>query len=276
MVMSDSNIRSFGEFEKKVITAIKKLDDENSSISPLNILSELDEFRIKFAFDDSNGFKITYQEKLNLESDKDFIKATERNLCSFVLLMEYLIKEEYLFEIKGKNPVETNRNNEVLNNLEKKIQKTGYEQDIPIDSKVTEKLEKIWKSYFICTHKLNELVNHDFLERSLYEERQNNKHTRRIAKVTIFVTAVSALTGIVSCIVSICANQKIDIQKISDSAVLSVKQVENENLSDEKPVLTAASNQTACENSTEPAQNDVTEPVGKIETNTQTQGELSK
>lgn len=90
------------------------------------------------------------------------------------------------------------------------------------------------------------------------------------------MTAVSALTGIVSCIFSICANQKIDIQKISDSAVLSVKQVENENLSDEKPVLTAASNQTACENSTEPAQNDVTEPVGKIETNTQTQGELSK
>ena len=157
--MSDSNIRSFGEFEKKVITAIKKLDDENSCISPLNILSELDEFSPKLAFDNSNGFKITYQEKLNLESDKDFIKATERNLCGFVLLMEYLIKEEYLFEIKGKNPVETNRNNEVLNNLEKKIpKKTGYEQDIPIDSKVTEKLEKFGKAILYAPINLTSLL----------------------------------------------------------------------------------------------------------------------
>lgn len=120
--MSDSNVRTFGDFEQKIIKEIKKLNDEGCCVTPPNILSELDEFGAKFAFDDSDGFRVTYREKLDFASEKDkkFVKDTERNLCDFVLLMEYLIKEEYLFEIKGKNQAETSQNNKVLNNLEKR------------------------------------------------------------------------------------------------------------------------------------------------------------
>lgn len=152
------------------------------------------------------------------------------------------------------------------------MQKSGYEQEIPIDDGITDKLKKIWGSYFRCTNKFYELVKHKFLERSLYVERRNNKFTRISAIAALIVSIVSALTDIASCVISKCDNQKIDIQKISDSAVLSVKQAENENLSDEEPVLTVT-NQPASENSTEPAQTEAAEPVDKIETNIQTQGE---
>lgn len=268
--MSDSDIRTFGEFEKKIINEIKNLDDEGSYVTPLNILSGLKEFK-KLAFVDSDGFSVTYCDKLNLASDKDkkIVKETERNLCDFVLLMEYLIKEEYLFEIKGNTSAEENQNNEIVSKLKEKTPQPGYEQNIPIDDKITEKLTKIWKSYFRCTNKLYELVEHEFLERSLYEERKNNCLTRAIGIVAIVVPLITPV------VTSKCTNepaQKIDIQKISDSAVLSVKQAENENPSAEEPVLTVT-NQPASENSTEPDKTEATETVDKIETNTQAQGE---
>lgn len=178
--------------------------------------------------------------------------------------MEYLIKEEYLFEIKGKIQAETSQNNGVLKKLEEKTPKSGYEQDIPIDDGITDKLKKIWGSYFRCTNKFYELYKHGFKERALYEEQKNNWWTRAIGIAAIVAPLITPV------VTSKCTNEP--IQKISDSAVLSVKQAESENLSDEEPVLTVT-NQPASENSTEPAQTKAAEPVDKIETNTQTQGE---
>ncbi len=182
-----SDVRTFGKFEIEILNAILNLDKKEKTVTVKNILENLPAF--EKIFDSTTQNKTTYFsikdnvfKRKNEEIPKSINvpKDTERILCGFVLLMEYLIKKEYLFEIK---------------------ENTDYDFFFPTEDyfiteklgEIKDRLKNLWNSVFIVTFKMKELGQNNFEERELHNEKMNNLWTRLIAIVSILVSIASVV-----------------------------------------------------------------------------------
>lgn len=180
-----SDVRTFGKLEIEILNVILNLDKKEKTVTVKNILENLPAF--KNIFDSTTQNKITYfsiKDKVFKRKNEEIPKIinvpkdTEKILCCFVLLMDYLIEKEYLFEIE---------------------EKTDYDFFFPTEDyflseklgKIKEKLKKLWNSVFIVTFKMKELGKNKFEERELHNMKINNRWTKAIAIVSIFVSIAS-------------------------------------------------------------------------------------
>lgn len=213
-----SGFRTFGKFEKEVINEILDLDDKNLVVNAKNILSGLKEFGINLDFikTDSDEFQLFFEKsKCSLQTEKekeDSLRTAEKYICNFVLLMQYLIEEDYLLEIKDQSSLQNS---------------SVFTSNIPLDKAIAKSLADIWTSNFKVSYTLTEIKHYNYKEPEAY----NNDVTRCIS---ILALIVDLLVGIASIKVSLCisdSTQKISMESIAKESVLSVKQAENTSFS---------------------------------------------
>lgn len=173
-------MRTFTDSEKKIINTLLNLDKKNcSSICIKNILTDNNGILGKptdFEFDIGGTKKLSiyyYKEIYNLDKkENEFIQHLEKQLFDFVLIMNYLIDENYILRIP-KN---------LHSNPHKKV---DYKREIQLNSKLANMLGELWDNEFIIRPELKLLKKHKYKELNLYNEHINNLWTRWIAIFSI-------------------------------------------------------------------------------------------
>ena len=173
-------MRTFSAFEKKIINKLLTLDKDNSnSICVQNIL--VDESGIigkptefEFGIGGAKKLSIYYYKDIDKldENEKELLHNLEKQLFDFVLIMNYLIDENYILRIP-KN---------LHSNPHKKV---DYKREIQLNSKLANMLGELWDNEFIIRPELKLLKKHKYKELNLYNEHINNLWTRWIAIFSI-------------------------------------------------------------------------------------------
>ena len=214
-------MRSFTSFEKKIINKLLTLDNDNCNcICVQNILADQTGIigkptDFEFEINGSKSLSIFYYRDICID-DNDFIRRLEKQLFEFVLLMNFLIEEKYIFKISGYLHSKPSINHE-------------YNRQIPLDSKLENMLGQLWNDNFKILFKLEELKKHNYLDSVSYKEQTNRKITIAIAFASIMGSFISSfITPIIS---------YHNIQKISVKELEEINECINTNIQKEYSII---------------------------------------
>ena len=176
----------FNKFERKIIDSIIKLDSGKFVVQPINVFleSKISEFSNLQWISEENKIKI-YCNIQNKE-DVDFIKSIAKDLYDYVFLMEYLESEKYIKLIKRENFDE----HELIK----------FEQNIPLDSFLEEKLFDLFQKDIKPLRELFILKNHNYMDADSYENKKRDIYYRVLTIITILVSVVGIIVD--SCSIS--------------------------------------------------------------------------
>lgn len=196
-------MRTFSAFEKKIINKLLTLDKDNSnSICVQNILADENGIigkptDFEFNIGGEKKLSIYYYKDINKldENEKKLLHNLEKQLFDFVLLMNYLIDENYILKIPQ--------------NLHSGLHvKIAYDREIQLNSKLASMLGQLWDNEFKVLFKIEELKKHNFLDSVSYKEETNRRITIAIAFASIIGTLIS---GLINPIISCHTAQKISV-----------------------------------------------------------------
>ena len=173
----------FNKFERKIIDSIIKLDSGKFVVQPINVFleSKISEFSNLQWISEENKIKIYCNRTLDIQNkeDVDFIKSIAKDLYDYVFLMEYLESEKYIKLIKRENFDE----HELIK----------FEQNIPLDSFLEEKLFDLFQKDIKPLRELFILKNHNYMDADSYENKKRDIYYRVLTIITILVSVVGII-----------------------------------------------------------------------------------
>lgn len=180
----------FNEFEQEIIDSIIKLDSGKFVVQPINVFlkSKISEFsNLQWVCED-NKIKVYCNRNLDIQNKEDinFIKSISKYLYDYVFLMEYLESKKYIRLIKSENFNEYG----VIK----------FEQNIPLDSFLEEKLFDLFQKDIKPLRELFILKNHNYMDIVSYENKKRDFYYRFLTLITILVSVVGIIVD--SCSIS--------------------------------------------------------------------------
>ena len=209
--MRQSCMKTFSNFDRKVIDKILNLYENNSVVCLANILA--DESGIlgkptEFDFSSSGGnqFAVFYFKNLDTSKaeDRKFLKTKKQELYSIVLLLEYLEEKGYVVTTEGGAKPNPSAN-------------STHPQNIPLTTDLEKRLCKLWDKEIQVCYSLKELKDHKYMEQSVYE-------ARHYTKWYIILTVIMALISVFE----ILTTSKVIIESVEKTVPVQIEKTNSE------------------------------------------------